>query len=186
MQYIKGLENYHNERPTAITIGKFDGLHLGHELLIGKVIEYSKAEAVNSVVLALDMSHIFAQNQILTSKERQERLNGRVDYLVECPLDESVLYMDAEDFIRNILVEKFCVKYIVVGEDFLFGHQRKGTPELLKKLENKYNYQVVVVKKICYNGREISSSYVRGVLEEGNYELADQLLGYNYKEMREL
>ena len=186
MQYIKGLDNYHNDKPTAITIGKFDGLHRGHELLIEKVIEYGKMKEMDTVVLAFDTSTLSQSKQILTSEERKNRLDGRVDYLVECPLNKSILHMEAEDFIKDILVEKFHVKCIVVGEDFSFGYQRKGTSQLLKEMEKKYNYQVEIVKKICYNGREISSSYIREILEENDYELAEKLLGYNYKEMRDL
>lgn len=186
MQYIKGLENYHNDRPTAITIGKFDGLHLGHELLIGKVIEYGHNQEIDSVVLAFDTSSFCLNKQIITSDERKSRLDGRVDYLVECPLDKNVTHMEAEDFIKNVLVEKFHAKYIVVGEDFSFGYQRKGNCHLLKKLEETYNFRLDVIKKICYNGRKISSSYVREALESEDYELTDKLLGYNYKEMRGL
>jgi len=186
MQYIKGLENYQNDRPVAITIGKFDGLHRGHELLIGKLIEYGQKQDVDTVVLTFDTSMINPNKQLITSVERKERLHGRVDYLVDCPLNKSILHMEAEDFIKNILVEKFHVKYIVVGEDFSFGYLRKGTSQLLKEMGKKYNYQVEIVKKICYNGREISSSYIREILEDDDYELAEKLLGYNYKEMRDL
>lgn len=181
MQYIKGLENYHNDRPTAITIGKFDGLHLGHELLIGKVIEYGHNQEIDSVVLAFDTSSFCSNKQIITSDERKSRLDGRVDYLVECPLDKNVTHMEAEDFIKNVLVEKFHAKYIVVGEDFFFGHQRKGNWELLKNFENEFGFHVDVMKKICHNNREISSTYIREALEVGDYELASKLLGYEIK-----
>lgn len=181
MQYIKGLDNYHNDKPTAITIGKFDGLHRGHELLIEKVIEYGKMKEMDTVVLAFDTSTLSQSKQILTSEERKNRLDGRVDYLVECPLNKSILHMEAEDFIKDILVEKFHAKHIVVGEDFSFGYQRKGTWKLLKSFENEFDYYVDIMKKICYNNREISSTYIREALEAEDYELASKLLGYKIK-----
>lgn len=181
MQYIKGLENYHNERPTAITIGKFDGLHLGHELLIEKIISHQQSNDVDSVVLAFDTSFFWKNKQILSSEERKERLNHRVDYLVECPLDETISHMEAQTFIEEILVKKFHAKYIVVGEDFSFGYQRKGNWELLKALEAECGYQVDVIKKICYNAREISSTYIREAIDAKDYDLASKLLGYEIK-----
>ena len=71
MHYIKGIENYHNENRTAITLGKFDGLHLGHQILIERVIEHQKNDGVDSVVFAFDMP---TDMRLLTSKEKAEKL----------------------------------------------------------------------------------------------------------------
>ncbi len=186
MQYIKGLEHYRNENPTAITIGKFDGLHLGHELLIQKLIERRKNDDVDSVVLTFDVAPLYRtmhkmQNSIMTSEMRAKRLEGRVDYLVECPLDEQISHMSAEDFIEKILVGVFRTRYIVVGTDFTFGYQKTGDWRTLKQYEKRFGYQVDVLEKKRYKGREISSSYVKEAINRGDFKLAEELLGYSYK-----
>lgn len=186
MQYIKGLENYNNIRHTAMTIGKFDGLHRGHELLLSKVINHASEYGTDSVVLAFDLSpfydsHHIKKQSIMTGEERRKRLDGRVDYLVECPLDEAIAGMDAEDFIKTILVDTFHLSYLAVGTDFRFGYQKKGDYRLLQELAKPYGYQVDVLAKMCHNGREISSTYIKEALERQDYKLADELLGYSYE-----
>ena len=185
MRYLKGLENYQSNCPTAVTIGKFNGLHRGHELLIGKTIEYSQAENLDSVVLVFELPPSIASKQIISNEQRRSRLSDRVDYLIECPLDAQLLKMEAETFIEQILVDKLHATRIVVGEDFHFGNQRKGDGNLLKASEKKYGFSVEVVKKICYQDREISSTFVREALETGQMELVNELLGYDYKELAE-
>lgn len=95
MQYIKGMQFYQNDKKTAITLGKFDGLHRGHETLIERVIEHQKNDGVDSVVFAFDMAPLYEKikkkkESLITNEERAGRLFGRVDYLVECPFVEAV------------------------------------------------------------------------------------------------
>ncbi len=187
MQYIKGIENYQNTNHAAITLGKFDGLHLGHELLVEKVIGYQMEKGVDSVVFAFDMSPFYEKlnkkyDRILSNEEKAERLDGRVNYFVECPFVESISQMSAETFIKDILVETFHAKYIVVGTDFRFGYQRLGDVDMLQKYSSVYGYHLDVVSKKVYQGREISSTYIKEELRKGNRELAEQLLGYSYTE----
>lgn len=186
MQYIKGIEAYQNNNPSAITLGKFDGLHQGHELLINKVIEHQKKDDVDGIVFAFDMSPMYAKlnkqpDFLLSNEEKAKRLDGRVDYFIDCPFDERISSMEAEEFIQKILVDRFHAKYIVVGTDFHFGFQKKGNWETLKQYESVYGFKVEVVDKLCHDGREISSTYIKEVLAEGNEDLANHLLGYLYK-----
>lgn len=186
MQYIKGLEQYQNQNPTVVTIGKFDGLHLGHECLLQRVLEHGKQDQVDTVVLTFDMTPLYQmqhkkQQVLMTSDERIRRLDGRVDYLVECPLDEKIAKMSPEDFVKDILVERFHAAYLVVGTDFTFGRDKKGDYQLLRELGSVYGYQVDVMEKKCYEGREISSTYIKEALGKGDYDLAETLLGYSYK-----
>ena len=89
----------------------------------------------------------------------------------------------AEEFIEKILVDKFHAKYIVVGRDFCFGHGKRGDYHMLQEYGEKYGFQVDVVEKKRYEGREISSTYIKELLNEGKKELADKLLGYEYKNL---
>lgn len=190
MQYIKGIENYQNTNATAITLGKFDGLHLGHEFLVEKVIEHQMEDQVDSVVFAFDMSPLFEKmnkkyERLLSNKEKAERLKGRVDYFVDCPFVDSISKMSAEEFIEKILVGIFHAKYIVVGTDFRFGYQRKGDISLLQKYSSVYGYKLEVVSKLVYQGREISSTFIKEELNKGNLEMVNRLLGYSYNKMNE-
>lgn len=185
MQYIKGIEAYRNERPCAITLGKFDGLHRGHELLIKRVEEHQKDDDVDGVVFAFDMSPLYekinkAPDFLMTNPEKAKRLEGRVRYFIDCPFDERISSMEAEDFIETVLVKQFKAKYIVVGTDFRFGYQKKGDYEMLKQYASVYGYHVEVIEKKCYQNREISSSYIKEELAQGNDALAEELLGYKY------
>lgn len=189
MQYVKGIENYQNKNRTAITLGKFDGLHQGHELLVSRVIAHGKQEQVDSVVFAFDMAPFFEKIgkpyvNLLTSKEKAAVLDGRVDYFIDCPFVDSISNLEAEDFIKKVLVDIFRAKYIVVGTDFHFGHNRRGDWEMLKKYSQSYDYEVEVVEKKQYHDREISSTYIKEELQKGNYDLVDELLGYSYQELK--
>ena len=186
MQYIRGIDQYKNEKPTAITVGKFDGLHLGHEVLINRIMEHQKRDAVDAVVLAFDMSPFYQKmnrdyTSLLTNKEKAAKLDGRVDYFVDCPFDESISQIEAEDFIKDIFVGIFHAKYIVVGSDFRFGFKRLGDAQMLKEYSSIYGYEVEVMEKKKYEGREISSTFVKEELSKGNVQMAEKLLGYSYK-----
>lgn len=185
MQYIVGLDQYYNENKTAVTLGKFDGLHRGHEKLIEKVIECAEDEKIDSVVCSFDMSPLFKELNverkiIMTQEEKKLRLDGRVDYLVKCPFTVEFSRISAEDFVENILVGLFHASYVVVGTDFCFGYQKSGNVEVLRKLQKKYGYRLIVLEKERYQGRVISSTYVKEALTEGKLKLANELLGYPY------
>ena len=183
MQYLKGINAYQNTKPSAVTLGKFDGLHRGHELLISRVMAHQNEDDVTGIVVAFDMSPLWKKlgierDILMTNEEKAERLDGRVDYFIDCPFDEAISSMEAETFIEEILVNRFRAKYIVVGTDFHFGHNKRGDYHMLQEFSQKYHYQVEVIDKICYEGREISSSYIKEELKKGNKELAKHLLGY--------
>lgn len=185
MQYIKGMQSYQNDNETAITLGKFDGLHRGHETLIERVIAHQKNDGVDSVVFAFDMTPLYEtlgkkKENLITNKERAKRLFSRVDYLVECPFVEAISKIEAETFIEEILVKQFHARYIVVGTDFHFGHRKKGDYHMLQQYGSKYGYQVEVVEKKCYEGREISSTYIKEEVKKGNMGVVMRLLGYPY------
>ena len=186
MKYVKGIEAYQDTRNSAITLGKFDGLHLGHELLVSRVEEHQVQDGVVGIVFAFDMRGLYEKlnkpyPMLLSNEEKAARLNGRVEYFIDCPFDEQIASMEAEDFIEKVLVEKFHAKYIVVGTDFHFGHGKRGDYHLLQEYSKKYGFQVEVMEKKRHEGREISSTYIKELLAEGNRELANKLLGYEYQ-----
>ena len=185
MQYIKGLKDYHDDSQTAVTLGKFDGVHRGHEKLVEKVIEYADTAGVKSVVCAFDMlafskKHVDERCILMTKEEREDRLHDRVDYLVDCPFTDEIRQMRAEDFIRNIIIGTFHAAYVVVGTDFQFGYNKEGDIYMLDKFQERYGYRLIVLEKIRYENHIISSTYTKKILGTGNMDLVGRLLGYSY------
>lgn len=185
MDYIREIQAYQCEKESAVTLGKFDGLHRGHQKLIQKICEKKEKFHVKTIVFAFDMNPFFRQKGLVrkgitTNEERKERLSQVVDVLVECPFDERISTMTAEDFIEKILVQTFHAKYIVVGTDFHFGFEKKGDVAMLAAYAEKNGYELTVVSKEMFGNREISSTYIREELEKGHLENVNQMLGYPY------
>ncbi|MEE1085971.1 MAG: bifunctional riboflavin kinase/FAD synthetase [Schaedlerella sp.] len=176
MRELSGFDAYKSNGKTAVTLGKFDGLHKGHQKLIEKIRGYA-SEEIKSVVCAFDMS----KDSLMTKKERKKSLEDVVDYLIDCPFTKELREMEAEEFIRKILVGTLHAAYIVVGTDFMFGHKKRGTAEMLKKYSPVYGYHVDVIEQEMYDGKIISSTYIKELLQEGNLSLANKLLGYSYQ-----
>lgn len=185
MKYIRGIEAYRELHDTAVTLGKFDGLHRGHQKLVKQIQEYQKWDHVSTVLFSFDMEPFYDQLQIpheciMTNEERRMHLEGMVDYLIECPFVDGIRNMQAEAFIRDVLVKRFRMKHAAVGTDFRFGHEKRGDHVMLEHYAAQYGYTVDVVEKEKYNGRIISSTYIKEELKEGRIETVNQLLGYPY------
>lgn len=185
MEYIKGTTDFSIEEPSVVTIGKFDGLHVGHQKLLNRVID-KKTGGIKAVVFTFDVPPSVkltgkGLDTLVTNEERSRMLSEKgIDYLVECPFVPEILSMEPELFIEDILVRRLKAKYIVVGTDCGFGHKRRGNYQLLQELASTYGYEVEVVDKVQYEDRDISSTYVREEIAKGNIELANFLLGYTY------
>lgn len=176
MRYMTEIYSYQGKKRSAVTLGKFEGLHRGHQKLIDQVRKYESKD-VESIVCAFDMG----KASLLTAREKRERLESQVDTMIACPFTRELREMEAEEFIRQILAKQFQAAYIVVGTDFRFGHEKRGDVDMLAKYAKTYGYHLDVVEKERYENRVISSTYVREALSEGNIELANTLLGYTYQ-----
>ena len=177
MRLITGTTAFETTEATAISLGKFEGLHVGHQLLVNRILK-KQEEGLKALIFTFDFGE---RSTLLLPEERRNLLEKwGVDYLIECPFVESIAHMEAEDFVREILVNRLHAKSIVVGKDFHFGYKRGGDASLLLWLQKKYGFQVEVVEKEQYKGRDISSTYVKEALEAGDMELVNDLLGYRY------
>lgn len=177
-------KEFHTDEPTVISLGKFDGVHKGHEALVQKLL-LQKKKGLKTVVFTFDIppKSLTENNDyhvLSTNEEKQELFEERgIDYLLQCPFTREVMCMEPEKFVEWI-VTSLHVKSLVVGSDFHFGHNRRGNHELLKKLSSRFGYELYVVEKLKYKNREISSSYVREEILKGNIHTANKLLGYPY------
>lgn len=176
MHYFTDINSYKNEKPSAVTLGKFDALHRGHQKLIDRIREYADADMV-SIVCAFDMGLM----TLLTAEEKRKLLEVQVDYLIACPFTKELREMEAEAFIQEILAKRFHAAHIVVGTDFCFGHGKRGNTAMLAEYAGKYGYSLDVIEKERHDGEIISSTRIRKALAKGNVMLANTLLGYRYQ-----
>lgn len=185
MKYITQTLDFKIEEPTAVTLGKFDGLHRGHELLMQTVLRYSQEYDVASVAFTFDMSprnrvEGVVSNVLTTNDEKMHIFEKQgIHYLIECPFTEDVMTMEPKKFIEWIATS-LNMKFVVVGDDFRFGYKRAGDFHILQECEEKYGYKTIVIDKLKDKNRDISSTYVREMIAEGNIRKANELLGYDY------
>ncbi len=186
MQYTTGTYDFMSETPCVITLGKFDGLHRGHKKLLERVIDLAGEKKVTSVMFTFEVSPytLTRDNRhraLLTNKERRQLLEEtELDWLIECPFDEHMMHMEAEDFVRELLVKRLKAVCLVVGADFRFGHERKGDVSLLQRMGREYGFTVEALDKEMYEGQEISSTLIRECILKGEMEKAADMLGYPY------
>ena len=184
MKYIRNTTDFYIEENTVISLGKFDGIHRGHELLL-EYLSAKKEEGLATVIFTFDIpprkNVNGVESKVLTTNEEKMHMFEQIgmDYLVECPFTREIMCMEPENFIEKI-VRQLHIKCIVVGEDFRFGHNRRGNYRMLQEYSGQYGYEVVVVQKIKEDSRDISSTFVREEISLGNMEKANQLLGYRY------
>lgn len=165
---------------TVVTIGKFDGFHLGHRKLLSAVLQ-EKEKGYASCVISFSTSVDMPGSVIYTREEQRKICESLgIDVLAEYPLDETIKEMSGEQFVKEILCERLQAKVIVTGEDFRFGKNRSGDISLLKSLEETYGYRTVCVPKVTAEDIRISSTEIRRVLAEGNVSEANRWLGRPY------
>ena len=129
MQYIEGLNEYTETEKSAVTFGKFDGVHKGHQKLVEEVLRCCTNGNIKSVLCAFEMKK---KDILMTPDERRERMDGKIDYLVECPFSDELRHMSAEDFIKKVIKGVFHAEYVVVGTDFHFGYGKEGDAHMLE------------------------------------------------------
>ena len=187
MQIHYGLDKFIARRP-VVTIGTFDGVHLGHRKVISKLQKISARSTGESVVFTFyPHPRIIVAPQenslrILTSQEEKIDLLQKIgiDHLVIYPFTEEFSKLSYAEFVKNILVEKMHLSYLVTGYDHKFGQDREGDFMSLKKLSHQYGFEVERTDELLMDNDEVSSTKIRKTLDEGNIQKANQYLGYQY------
>lgn len=185
MKIICDTTEFQIEQRSAVAIGKFDGIHKGHEELLTYILK-KKKEGMAAVVFTFHPSAavFFGQSKgaELTTREEKRKLFEKlgIDILVEFPLTKKTASTLPEEFIREILSGKMHAAYIAAGEDVSFGYKGLGNRELLEQMSGELSYQVQIIDKVYCMDREISSTFVREEVEKGNMEMTARLLGRYY------
>ena len=192
MLIFEGLEKLTEPLHNAVvTIGNFDGVHIGHQALLHQVIE--KAETIGGTSVAITFEphpiRVLKENNhppLITLYEQKVELISKsgIDVLICIPFTLEFSRIPAEDFIKAFLVEKVGMKAIIIGEDYSFGKNREGNLELLKKLGNQLGYEVIVADWILSpvgHQKRISSTRIRKMVSNGEVEKVEHLLGRYYQ-----
>ena len=182
-------KQYFKSRNLCLCIGNFDGIHLGHQHVIKKIINNAQSDNLKSAIMTF-VPHpkiYFKKNDsnfnIITNNYKKNFLNSLgVENYIEYKFNKTLSNLDAVDFIEKILVKQLSVKKIVVGKDFRFGKDRKGDTALLKKLSSKYNYKLSIIGHVKNKktNHKFSSSTIRKNINEGSFEKVTQALGRHW------
>jgi len=168
---------------TAVTIGAYDGVHLGHRALLRDLSARAEEAGLSSVVVTFDRHPAYvvrpgsAPKQLTSLGQKLELLGDCVDRTLVVPFDAARAEESAEDFVKEVLVDALSARLVVVGEDFHFGHGRRGNVELLRRLGAEYGFEVVGVGLTGDGTDPVSSTRIRSLIAEGDVEGAARLLG---------
>ena len=169
---------------SAVTVGKFDGIHLGHQKLIGALRSAAKEHDLATVVVTFDRHPDVLLNPdnsklpIIGPKLKESLIaDTGVEKLLTLPFDQELANLLPEQFVKQILVDGLKAKIVLVGEDFRFGHRGSGDVHLLRDLGQQLGFEVRVISSAEIDGQKISTSKIREYLDEGNVVAASEMLG---------
>ena len=185
MKIIKDTTEFYIEEATAVAIGKFDGFHCGHQKLLQRMQEQKEKGLATVVFTFVPSPAAFfskePEKELTTIKEKRKIFeNAGIDYLIEYPFYQEIADMEPNTYIEEVLVKRIHAKCIVAGEDVSFGRRGLGNYQMLEEKAQKFGYDVIIIDKVQYEGREVSSTYVREEVAKGKMELVHQLLGIPY------
>ena len=188
MKRYTNISNYQTGPGTVVTIGTFDGVHLGHQKILDRVTGIAKAEGLESLVLTF-FPHprmvLQAQSSVellQTIDERAAHIEAKgIDHLVVHPFDQAFSRLTAEQYVKGVLVDQFNVKKICIGYDHRFGCNRTADITDLIEFAKKYGFEVEQISAQEIDEVSVSSTKIRKALQEGNVAVAKDYLGYSYQ-----
>ena len=171
----------------CIALGTFDGVHRGHQQVIGAAVARAREIGGTSLVFTFSnhpLSVVAPERcpvRLMSNEEKQIVMRDLgVDVLVNIPFTKEVLSIGAEDFIR-MLIEAYEPKFVVVGPNYTFGYKNQGNSELLKEFGKKYGFEVKIHEAVCDTDDLISSTLIRGYINDGNVKKTAELLGRDFR-----
>ena len=185
MQIIHGTTEFELPHKSAIAIGKFDGIHLGHRKLLANILEQKKNGCLAAVFTFDPSPEVFfsgkAVKELMTAHEKRAAFDRMgIDVLIEFPLNRETAATSPERFVTEYLIEKLKASVIVAGTDISFGDKGEGNAELLREMAPDGGYFAQIIDKVTFEGNEISSTLIREAVSRGDMEKVTALLGTPY------
>ncbi len=187
LKTYNSISDYKTKEKSIVTIGTFDGVHVGHKHILEKLILNAKEHKCESLVLTFFphpkmVLQETSDVKLLNTMDEKNYLLDKIgiDNLVIHPFDKEFSRLTAEEFVKNILVEKFNVQKIIIGYDHRFGRNRTADINDLVLYGKKYNFEVEEISAQEVNDIAVSSTKIRNAIQDGNITLANNYLGYNY------
>lgn len=188
MKLIDRIENLTEKFPyPVVTIGNFDGVHLGHQAIFRRLSDRAKKKNGTSIVFTFEphplkvIAPARAPKLLTTFKDKVNRIKTfGIDVLICANFTKEFAEMQAEDFVKNVLLNAVGVKEIFVGSNYFFGKGRRGSPALLKELGEKYGFKTAIIPEIKIENVIPSSSMIRTLVAKGKVEEASVFLGRYY------
>ena len=187
LKIIKNLQNYNEKTSLALSIGMFDGVHFGHQSIINQLNTVAKNKNLESAILTF-----WPHPRIIFNPEDDLKLLNTIEektYFLEKhgiqhlflqEFNEEFRNLTGEEFVKQILVDKLNVKYLIIGHDHTFGKNKSGDFALLKKMAPEFGFEVHQVEAVNFHEKNISSTQIRNALSAGNVKEANEMLGYVY------
>lgn len=185
MEIITSFEQLYTDSKTALAMGKFDGIHLGHKKLLNLILA-QKQDQLKTAIFTFEPSpeEFFVGhtvNQLYTREEKRNAFEKMgIDLLVEFPLNAETAATPPDEFVKKILVERLKADYIAAGTDVTFGDKGRGDQYLLKNMSKELGFELCLIDKVMLDGREVSSTRIRNEVSDGNMPMVRRLLGNDY------
>src|SRR3982074_1993184 len=187
MRLFHGTDNAKIARPTVLTLGVFDGLHLGHQLIVRTVVERARATGAVPTVITFDphpraVLHPESSPPLLQTLDQKVEGFGvlGIEQVIVIPFTKEFSLISAEDFLRHVVKERLQAKEVYLGRGFAFGHNREGHIDLLRRVSQELGFFADEIPEVQLRGQRVSSSRIRELLARGKVNLARRLLGRPY------
>lgn len=175
------------DKPAILTIGNFDGVHLGHQALFARLVARARADGLPAVVMTFEphprefFAHEKRPTRLTSLREKLELFeDAGVDRVYVCRFDARFAALSAQAFIEGLLVRGLALRHLIIGDDFRFGRGREGDFERLRAAGASHGYSVATMDTVEVGGERVSSSAVRKLLEQGDLSRAEDMLGRPY------
>ena len=187
MRLFHGIENADIARPAVLTLGVFDGLHLGHQLIMKTVVERARAAGASPTVITFEphpraVLHPESAPPLLQTFDQKMEALGvlGIEQTIVIHFDEKFSQVRAEEFLREVIVSRLHAKEVYLGRGFAFGHNREGNIDLLRRVSDQLGIIAGEVPEVRLRGHRIGSTRIRELLQQGRVNLARRMLGRPY------
>ncbi|WP_370900178.1 bifunctional riboflavin kinase/FAD synthetase [Chryseobacterium gossypii] len=187
MKVFKNFNDYSSQKPLALSLGMFDGVHLGHKSIIGELTKVGAENNLETAILTFWPHPRFVFNpdedlKLLNTLDEKTLLMEKygINNLFLKEFDEEFRNLTGEEFVRRVLIDKLNVKYLIIGYDHSFGKNKSGNFDLLQRLSGELGFEVEQMEAINVHENNVSSTKIRNALLAGNIKEANEMLGYSY------